>query len=351
MAALASASEASGPKLSEAGAPPAAVFAGHGGRLQAARTAWPDAPSSWLDLSTGVNPQAYAGPRALRATRARLPDPAALAELEAAAAAAFGAAPSCVCATAGAEAALHLLALSLPACSATIVGPTYSGHAQAWTAAGATVTAVYEAQVAEGDALVLVNPNNPDGRQVPAREVLALARRQAQRDGWLIVDESFVEAAPELSVAAHAGGRLVVLRSFGKFYGLAGLRLGFVLGAPSLLAGLRGRQGDWPVSADAIAAGTAAYPDARWAARTRRRLTRDSARLAAMLRASGFEVLGGAQLFLLVRAPDAMIRFERLARRGVLVRPFDYAPDQLRFGLPPRDAWRRLQTALRESAG
>ena len=349
MAAFASASDAWGAKVSEAGAP-AVVFAGHGGRLEAARTTWPDAPSPWLDLSTGVNPQAYPAPRASRAMRARLPDPAALAELEAVAAAAFGAAPAHVCTTAGAEAGLRLLALSLPAHKVTIVAPTYGGHAEAWADAGAAVTTVTDAQAADGDAVVLVNPNNPDGRRLQAREVLALARRQAERNGWLIVDESFVEAAPELSVAAGAGGALVVLRSFGKFYGLAGLRLGFVLGAPSLLARLRARQGEWPVSADAIAAGAAAYPDARWAGRTRRRLARDSTRLAAMLSATGFEVLGGAQLFLLVRAPDAMIRFERLARRGVLVRPFDRAPDQLRFGLPPCGAWRRLETALKESA-
>ena len=346
MAAFVSASEALGALVSGV-----AIFAGHGGRLQAARAAWPDAPSPWLDLSTGVNPQAYRAPRASRAARARLPDPAELAGLEARAAATFGAAPAHVCAAAGAEAALRLLALSLPARSVAIVAPTYVGHAQAWADAGAAMTTVAEVQAAEGDAVVLVNPNNPDGRRVQAGDVLALARRQAQRNGWLIIDEAFVETVPELSVAAHAGGALVVLRSFGKFYGLAGLRLGFVLGEPSLLARLRARQGEWPVSADAIAAGAAAYPDHRWAARTRRRLARDSARLAAMLAATGFEVLGGAQLFLLARAPDAMIRFERLARRGVLVRPFDHAPDRLRFGLPPPGAWRRLETALRESAG
>ncbi len=327
-----------------------AAFLGHGGRLSAAMAAWPDAPRPWLDLSTGINPQPYPAPRATREARARLPDPADLAELEAAAAAAFGAPAAHVCATAGAEAALRLLALTLPVRSVAVVGPTYGGHAQAWSAAGARVKLVAEAEDAEGDSVVVVNPNNPDGRRRTAEDLRALAVQLSRDDRWLIVDESFVETAPELSVAPDAGGRLIVLRSFGKFYGLAGLRLGFVLGAPELLETLRARQGDWPVAADAMAAGLAAYRDRTWAERTRMRLGRDAARLAALLAHTGYEVAGGADLFTLARTPDAAVRFHCLAQRGVLARPFAHAPDLLRFGLPPRQAWRRLETALEESA-
>ena len=312
--------------------------------------AWPQAPRPWLDLSTGVNPHPYPAPRATRAARAGLPDPASLEELEEAAGRAFGAPPACICATAGAEAALHLLASSLPVRSVAVVGPTYGGHAQAWAAAGVPATPVADREAAEAEAVVLVNPNNPDGRRLTADTVGLLAARLSRQGRWLIVDESFVETAPELSVAAQAGGRLVVLRSFGKFYGLAGLRLGFVVGDPALLVRLRARQGDWPVSADAIAAGLRAYPDARWASRTSRRLTRDATRLDELLGRAGCEVLGGSPLFRLARTADAGQRFERLARRGVLVRPFAHAPDQLRFGLPPLGAWSRLEAALMESA-
>jgi cobalamin biosynthesis protein CobC len=326
-----------------------ALLAGHGGRLAAARAAFPEAPSPWLDLSTGLNPRPYPAPRASRAERARLPDPEQQAALEAAAAAAFGCAPEQVLATPGAEAAIRLLAATLEVGSVAVAGPTYGGHAAAWRAVGTPVAVVprTEAVWVEADALVLVNPNNPDGAAMSAEALAALA---GERAGWLIVDEAFVEAEPGLSVAGLGLERAVVLRSFGKFYGLAGVRLGFAVADPGLIARLRARQGEWPVSADAIAAGLKAYPDLAWAERTRRRLAREAGRLDRLLTAAGFEVLGGTSLFRLARAPDARARFEGLARRGVLVRPFADAPDRLRFGLPPTAGWGRLETALMESA-
>ncbi len=325
----------------------------HGGRLGEAAARWPKAPRPWIDLSTGVNPWPYPAARATRSARARLPDPFQLLRLEAEAAAAFGAPAERVCATAGGEGALRLLPLLIKSEVVTVVSPTYASHSEAWSLAGARLRQVCVAEALGpadevGGVWVLVNPNNPDGAVVAARDVLALADRLQSAGGWLVVDESFAEVAPACSVAARAGGRLVVLRSFGKFYGLAGLRLGFVLGEPALLAQLRVRQGDWPVSADALAAGLAAYADTAWAVRMRRRLAREMQRLDAALRGAGYELVGGTDLFRLVRAADAAQRFEALGRRGVLVRPFATAPDQLRFGLPPQWAWRRLQAALSE---
>jgi cobalamin biosynthetic protein CobC len=324
-----------------------AALAGHGGRLAAAEAAFPEAPRPWLDLSTGLNPRPYPAPHASLPERARLPDPQRLAALEAVAAAAFGCAPERVLATAGAEAGIRLLAATLQPGSVAVAGPTYGGHAAAWRAVGTPVALVPRAEAARAaaDALVLVNPNNPDGAASPAEAVAALA---AAREGWLIVDEAFVEAEPGLSVAGFELERTVVLRSFGKFYGLAGLRLGFVVADPALIARLRARQGEWPVCADAIAAGLRAYPDTAWAERTRRRLARDAARLDGLLMAVGFEIVGGTALFRLARAADARDRFERLARRGVLVRPFEDAPDRLRFGLPAATGWKRLEAALLE---
>jgi cobalamin biosynthesis protein CobC len=326
------------------------LLAGHGGRLAAARRGFADAPGPWLDLSTGINPHPYPAPRATRTARARLPDPEETAALETVAARAFGCASEQVLATPGAEAGVRVLAGSLAVGSVAIAGPTYGGHEAAWRAAGVRTVSVERAHLgqAAAEVLTLVNPNNPDGAATSGEAVAALA---ASRPGWLIVDESFVETAPGLSVAGQAGGRLVVLRSFGKFYGLAGLRLGFILGDPALIERLRARQGEWPVSADAIAAGLAAYADAGWTERARRRLARDRVRLDRLLTAGGMEIVGGTDLFRLARAPDAQDRFARLARKGVLVRPFAYAKDWLRFGLPPSAAWARLEAAVMESAG
>jgi cobalamin biosynthetic protein CobC len=322
-------------------------FHHHGGRLAAARAAFPRAPSPWLDLSTGINPQPWSGPRATAADLARLPDPQDLAVLEAVAAAAFGVAPERVAAVPGAEAGLRNLPHLTGARAVEIVSPTYGGHAEAWDAAEVPVAAIADLDAATAPAVVLVNPNNPDGRIVAAADLAAKAHRMSDQGRWLIVDESFVEAAPQLSVAAETAPRLVVLRSFGKFYGLPGVRLGFVLGAPELIARVRGRSGDWPVGAEAIRAGTDAYSDAGWRAQTLARLTDDAARLDGLLRAAGFEVLGGTALFRLARAADAPRRFDRLCRQGVLTRPFPHDPTWLRFGLPHTAGWPRLEAALK----
>jgi cobalamin biosynthetic protein CobC len=312
-------------------------FKRHGGRLDAAAAAFPRAPKPWIDLSTGINPRPYPAPRLGLSALARLPDPAALARAEAAAASAFGVAPECVAATAGSEAALRLLPWLLEVRRVAIAGDTYGGHAEAWRAAGASVGH----DPANAQAWVVVNPNNPDGVITPSAEILASAEQR-----WTIVDEAFADAQPEVSVAARAGGRLVVLRSFGKFYGLPGLRLGFILGDPGLIAHVRLALGDWPVGPDAVAAAMAAYSDPAWATTARRRLTRDAARLDALLSAAGLEVLGGTALFRLARAPDAAATFLRLARAGILCRPFDDA-SRLRFGLPgSAKGWARLEAAL-----
>jgi cobalamin biosynthetic protein CobC len=313
------------------------AFSRHGGRLAAAAAAFPAAPQPWVDLSTGINPRPYPAPAASRSARARLPDPESLRALEAAAAAAFGAPAERVTAVPGSETAIRLLPDLLGVRRVAIAPDTYGGHAEAWRAAGAEVVEERD----DAQARVVVNPNNPDGRTTSADDLLASATSR-----WTIVDEAFVETTPKLSVAAQAGGRLIVLRSFGKFFGLAGLRLGFVVADASITARLRAKLGDWPLSADAIAAGQAAYADAAWTDRTRRRLTRDAARLDGLLTGAGLEPLGGTSLFRLARAPNARSMFLRLARAGILCRPFE-APDLLRFGLPGRPAeWARLAEAL-----
>lgn len=321
-------------------------FHHHGGRLAAARAAFPDAPSPWLDLSTGINPEPWAGPRATSADLARLPDPQDLTVLEAVAAAAFGVAPERVAATPGAEAGLRALPRLLGARNVDILSPSYGGHADAWRAAGIVPNLVTDLDEARAEAVVLVNPNNPDGARHEAKPLAEVARWFSEQGRWLVVDESFVEATPELSIAAETAPRLVVLRSFGKFYGLPGVRLGFVIGAPDLVAKVRAQFGDWPVGAEAIVAGTAAYADVAWRAATLARLTTDAGRLNQLLIASGFEVRGGTPLFRLAKCRDGPQQFDILCRQGILTRPFPHDPSWLRFGLPNAAGWPRLEAAL-----
>lgn len=321
------------------------TFRRHGGRLAAARRAFPNAPEPWLDLSTGVNPHPWRGKRATWGDLGRLPDPQGIAGLEAAAAAAFGVAAAKVVAVAGAEAALRLAPTLTGATSVAIVSPTYGGHGDAWRLAGVKAEAISLAAASDhpAEALVVVNPNNPDGATGDPASLVDGRR-------WLVVDESFVEVRPDLSVAAAGLLRTIVLRSFGKFYGLPGVRLGFIVSDSATAARARALVGDWPVSAEAVAIGTAAYGDRAWATRTRERLDRAADWLDGLLADGGFIPAGGTSLFRLARAADADRRFARLAQHGVLTRPFSHDPTVLRFGLPRRGDWGRLAAALKETA-
>jgi cobalamin biosynthetic protein CobC len=332
-------------------------FAHHGGRLCIARSLFPNVPQPWIDLSTGINPSSYPAPRASARERNRLPEPTELAKLEAVAAAAFGVDdPARVVATAGTESALRLLPYLLKTASAVIAGPTYGSHSDAWTRAGIESNVIADSALATrataNTAMTVVNPNNPDGRVLSREQLQSLHDSLQANGGVLIVDEAFADLEPAHSVADLAGTtrapRMMALRSFGKFYGLAGVRLGFVIASPALATQLRRLLGDWPVSADALRAGLAAYADDAWAAKTRQRLHRAAQRLDKLLISSGMAIVGGTSLYRLARAANARARFTQLISHGILARPFDYDSTLLRFGLPlAANDWRRLAAALK----
>lgn len=318
----------------------------HGGRLHEAMAAYPDAPRPWLDLSTGINPEPWPGPRAPAEALRRLPDSAQLTALEAVAARAFRVDdPGRVVALPGAEAGLRLLPNLIGGVQTALVAPIYGGHAEAWEPRAARLIHAAD-DAGDADVLVLVNPNNPDGRRIERDALVALITARSARGRWTVVDESFVEVVPDLSVADLAIERLVVLRSFGKFYGLPGARLGFVITSNELAREVRVLLGDWPLSADALALGLAAYADDAWRATTQARLAAQAGKLDALLTRAGLNVLGGCDLFRWVAAPDAHALFSRLAEQGVLVRPFADRPDRLRFGLPSRRDFKRLRDVL-----
>ncbi|MFC5354267.1 threonine-phosphate decarboxylase CobD [Azospirillum himalayense] len=308
----------------------------HGGDLDAARAAFPGAPEPWVDLSTGINPWPYPLPPIPADAWARLPGRAAETALREAAAACYSVpSPDRVAAAGGSQALIQILPRLRRPGMVAVLGPTYAEHAAGWAKAGHRVTEVESLERCDADVVVVVNPNNPDGRIVPPETLLALAERQAARDGWLVVDEAFAEVTPECSVTSEAGRPgLVILRSFGKFFGLAGVRLGFLLGEPALVQDLRAAVGPWAVSGPALAVATAALSDSTWIAATRRRLTEAAARFDARLAAAGLRVAGGTSLFRLIDDTQAAGLYNALGRTGVLVRRFDYRRHWLRLGLP-----------------
>ena len=327
----------------------------HGGDLSRLRRRFPDAPEPLIDLSTGINPYAYPLPAIPETAYTRLPEEAQIRQLKEAAAQAYGArGPDLIAVAAGTQLLISILPRLFPATQVAVRAPTYGEHIAVWSAAGAAVLKSTGADVLNsGDVAILCNPNNPDGRRLDAATLEALQARRAQRGGRLIVDEAFAEfGEAHLSTVPLVPQRgLIVLRSFGKAYGLAGVRLGFLIAEPDIARRVEQALGPWPVSGVAIHIACIAFADAAWRQTTTDRLAQAGDRLDCLLAAFGLDAIGGTSLFRLVRHDHAPAVAEALGRAGILVREFPDRPDWLRFGLPPDDdAWTRLADALAAAA-
>ncbi|HEX4507789.1 MAG TPA: threonine-phosphate decarboxylase CobD [Alphaproteobacteria bacterium] len=322
----------------------------HGGNLDAARRLFPGAPEPWLDLSTGINPIPYPTGEIPPEAWTRLPQAEDLAALEDAAREAYGAGPAAgIVAAPGTQAIIQWLPRIFPARRVGILGHTYGEHAECWRAVGAEVVAAQTlADLAGCDGGVVVNPNNPDGRLIGRDELASVARTFAARGGLLVVDEAFMDVMPPgTSLIPALPGGAVVLRSFGKAYGLAGLRLGFAVATGGLGEKLRAAMGPWAVSGPAIAIGRRALTGQGWLTAATARLVEESRRLDHLLTKAGFTVVGGTPLFRLAEREDAAMWFRKLGLAGILTRPFPARPSVLRFGVPSDNrGWARLETAL-----
>jgi len=316
----------------------------HGGNLDVAQQRFGGAAEDWIDLSTGINRVPYPGVDVELRQWNALPSRSDIESLHNAARQAYRTdAP--IVAMGGAQAAIQLLPHLAPRGRVRILAPTYNEYAAVLSAAGWDVTEVSDlAALAGADIGIVVNPNNPDGRCHDRHELLALLPRV----GRLVIDESFADAVPDLSVAGEAGqSGLLILRSFGKFYGLAGLRLGFAVGSEPDIAALAAMAGPWPVSGAAIAIGRRALLDRDWARATTARLADDCVRLDAEAQSRGWTLLGGTPLFRLYETGDALAAQDKLARGQIWSRVFQQKPGWLRLGLPGSEAeWSRLAAAL-----
>ena len=323
----------------------------HGGRLRQAAAQYGIPLSDWLDLSTGINPQPWPVPPLPAAVWQRLPEDED--GLEAAAARYYGVAdPAHLLPVAGSQAAIQCLPTLLPRAAVACVAPLYAEHPHAWQRAGHRVRLMQgglaRALGAMTPYVLLCNPNNPGGEHYFAEQLLDAAAQLQRRGGWLIVDEAFGDADPAHSVAAHAGSeafpRLIVLRSLGKFFGLAGARVGFVLAEHSLLMRLRQQLGPWTVPGPSREVARLALEDRDWQTRMREVLPQQAARLAQLLAPLG-EVRHTA-LFATLACADPADLLDHFARLGILIRAFP-EHGRVRFGLPADEAgWQSLQEGI-----
>ncbi len=315
----------------------------HGGDLAAARRRHPAAPEPWLDLSTGINPVAYPLPAVTGEAWSRLPGRDREDALLAAAARRYGLPDhSRIVAAPGTQALIQTLPRLIERSRVAIVGPTYEEHEICWRRQGHLVETVPALSAAAGaDIVVLVNPDNPTGHLTPVEALPA-------PETLLVVDEAFIDLLPRrASLVPALPPRTVVLRSFGKTYGLAGVRLGFAIAEPSLAERLRAELGPWAISGPALEIGRVALEDDAWLQQTASRLAEECARLDVLLEEAGFTLRGGTPLFRLAEHEAADRIADRLGDHGIHVRRFRRLPGCLRFGIPTgAENFDRLRFAL-----
>lgn len=322
----------------------------HGGDLSEAEKIFGLPPRGWLDLSTGVNLEPYPNVELTDPSLHMLPQRGQIETLLTAARRCYGVPTEMgIIAASGSQALLQCLPALWSSRRVTVIGPTYAEHARAWAEGGHQVTTVESMEDARGaDIAVIVNPNNPDGQTVSPARLLGMANAAISGNGLLVVDEAFADVNPKISIIPHLRNEpAVALRSFGKFFGLPGLRLGFAVGAPHLLDRLRRKLGPWAVSGPAIEIGTRALNDTRWIESTRIRLLERRKKLDAILLAAGLEITGGTDLFRLVHDDRAQEIFRRLGKAGIFVRKFSEHQAWLRLGVPgSKSDFHRLAEAL-----
>ncbi|MCE7998287.1 MAG: threonine-phosphate decarboxylase [Rhodobiaceae bacterium] len=323
----------------------------HGGDLEAFGRKNPEALRPLIDLSTGINPRAY-GASIEQDWLTRLPSDADEQSCRTAFASYAGIDRAFVHVMPGTQTIISGLPHLFPDNHVVVLSPTYGEHEASWRAAGHVVSTSPASEIlrVDADIIVVTNPNNPDGYVFEKAALRACQARQKARGGYLVVDEAFVDSTPQLSVAqdVHEGG-LLVLRSFGKFFGLAGLRLGFLLGPEQIAEPLTQRLGPWSTSTPALHIAATAYEDTAWIAETRSHLNQEMDRLlASLVPRIGTEV-GRTSLFALLKVEDGARVAGHLAAHGIFVRTFPNMPNYLRLGLPGEPwAWDRLETALTE---
>ncbi len=320
----------------------------HGGRIKVAAEKYNIPADDWLDLSTGLNPNGWSVPNVPSSIWQTLPEDND--GLQSAACEYYGC-DYCL-PISGSQAAIQILPSLRSFSKVGVISPTYAEHEYNWKQAGHDVVQLslmdVENKINELDVLVVINPNNPTGEIVPAEKLLNWHQQLSTKGGWLIVDEAFMDVTPENSLlSAGIKPGLIILRSLGKFFGLAGVRCGFVITDKELLQRMADKSGPWSLTGPTRYIAKQALQDKNWHVKTIEDLKCSRERLREMLIGSTYSPNGGTALFQWVKHPNAKSISDAFAKQGILVRYFEEGVPSLRFGLPANEVqWQRLNNAL-----
>jgi len=321
----------------------------HGGRLREAAEHYQIPLSDWIDLSTGINPNGYPIPNIPSALWQRLPEDQD--DLIATAQRYYQCAS--LLAVAGSQAAIQSLPLLRPQGKVGFIQPSYAEHAYAWKKAGHHIINLepdtINQHIKQLNVLVLVNPNNPSAQIFTHEQCLSWLAQLNTHNGWLIIDEAFIDATPELSLSHLAPLKgLIILRSIGKFFGLAGIRSGFVLAEPAILNELAEHLGPWTISNPSRFMTQHALQNTSWQQTTRGNINKQSLRLQQLLQQYQLAITGSNPLFQWIKTQQASHIHQQLAQQAVFTRLFTH-PSSIRFGLPANELeWTHLEKALKE---
>jgi len=324
----------------------------HGGHLIDAAEKYTIPLEQWIDLSTGINPNGWPIPSIPNECWQRLPESS---DGLLAAAKQYYQCQS-ILPVAGSQAAIQALPLLRQHSKVGVLAPAYAEHAYSWKKAGHQVIELsiesIDTQLSQLDALILINPNNPAGQGFSKTQLLSWHQQLKQRNGWLVVDEAFIDSNPEQSLSHHPVDEgLIILRSIGKFFGLAGIRCGFVIATQQILNQLNEKLGPWTISHPSRYIATAALLDKSWQTKTRLELNKQTNRLALLLNQKSLKTTAITALFIWVKTDDAKQIHHALAQKGILTRLFTQ-PLSLRFGLPKHESeWHYLEQVLNEVKG
>ncbi|MBL1417744.1 MAG: threonine-phosphate decarboxylase [Moritella sp.] len=337
----------------------------HGGQLQQVALQYARPIAEWLDLSTGISPTSYPIPSIPTSVWQQLPQPSQ--SLITAAKHYYG--TDNIVATSGSQAVIKQLpsifkqhvaeqfiseqSTGTSTVWLPLVG--YKEHERAWREQGFTIQQYTQlptsAQLTANCIVVVINPNNPTGELFTRNTLLALLDNIQTLKGWLILDEAFMDVVePSQSIIAHTDNpHLLVLRSVGKFFGLAGIRLGFLSAHPQWLQALEKLSSPWEVNGPAQYITEIALMDRQWQQQQLLSLTALSATLELLLMTTFDCPVAGSALFKTIRLDNAPEVYILLCQQGVYVRLCD-EQNALRFGIPDQNGLVKLAKVLQQLA-
>lgn len=333
----------------------------HGGNLQQAMDRYGGEPSEWLDLSSAINADAWPIPPIPDTVWHHLPQ--ASRSWPTVCRRYYGSTyPYDGRLCAGSQAVIMALPRTLQPCTVWLLAGSYGEHAYHWQQAGHTVIewslpelyqALQQPLAHWPDVLLLVNPDNPSGHRYPMEQLRYWQQGLQARGGWLLLDEAFMDCTPEHSWLQHAtdeaADNVIVLRSLGKFFGLAGARLGVVFAGPQLQQALDILLGPWPLTGASQWLVERVLDDRAWQCSQRQRLLVQQQRAQTVF--SSWPVLTIHPLFVTLDSAEVLRWHQAFAQQRIWTRVFPQQ-QRLRLGLPSNElAWQRLQQTLNEIQG